>query len=255
MLASWKKSYDQPRRHIKKQRHYFANKCPSSQGCGFSSSHVRMWELDYKESWAPKNRCFWTVVLENTLWSPLDSKRSSQSILKEISPEYSLERLMLKLKLQYLATWCKELTHWKRPWCWERLKAGGDEDDRGWDGWMASPTQWTWVWTSSGKWWWTGKPGRLQSMGLQRVRQAWASEKQHHHIRKPWDNEERMAITCSQQFQLLECLDSFAFLTQMWRTVILLSLHISLHIPFWENGCSYRVFLFLFQAFHLNSCP
>ena len=68
-----------------------------------------------------------------------------------------------------LATWFKELTHWKRPWCWERLKAGGEGDDRGWDGWMASPTQWTWVWVSSRSWWWMGKPGGLQSMGLQRV--------------------------------------------------------------------------------------
>ena len=70
----WKKSYDQPRQHIKKQRHYFANKGPSSQGCGFSSGHIWMWELDYKESWAPKNWCFWTVVLEKTLESPLDCK-------------------------------------------------------------------------------------------------------------------------------------------------------------------------------------
>ena len=68
-----------------------------------------------------------------------------------------------------LATWCKELTHWKRPWCWERLKAGGEGDDRAWDGWMASLTQWTWVWASSRSWWWTGKPGTLQSMGPQRV--------------------------------------------------------------------------------------
>ena len=64
-----------------------------------------------------------------------------------------------------LATWCEELTHWKRPWCWARLKAGGEGDDRGWDGWMASLTGWTWVWASSGSWWWTGKPGVLQSMG------------------------------------------------------------------------------------------
>ena len=76
-------------------------------------------------------------------------------------------RSQLKLKLQYLAIWCEELTHWKRPWCWERLMAGGEGDDRGWDGWMASPTQWTWVWVSSGSWWWTGKPGMLQSMGSQ----------------------------------------------------------------------------------------
>ena len=75
-------------------------------------------------------------------WTP---RRSNQSILKEISPVCSLEGLVLKLKLQYLATWCKELTHWKRPWCWEGLGAGGEGDDRGWDGWMASPTWWTWV--------------------------------------------------------------------------------------------------------------
>ena len=74
MLTPWKKSYDQPRQHIKKQRHYFANKVPSSQGYGFSSSHVWMWELDYKERWALKNWCFWTVVLEKTLESPLDYK-------------------------------------------------------------------------------------------------------------------------------------------------------------------------------------
>ena len=101
MLASWKKSYDQPRQHIKKQRHYFANKGPSSQSYGFSSSHVWMWELDYKESWALKNWCFWTVVLERLLRVPWTARRSNRSILKEISPEYSLEGLMLKLKLQY----------------------------------------------------------------------------------------------------------------------------------------------------------
>ena len=75
-----------------------------------------------------------------------------------------------------LATCCEELTHLKRPWCWERLKAGGEGDDRGWDGWMASPTQWTWVWASSGSWWWTEMPGVLQSMRLQRVRHDWVTE-------------------------------------------------------------------------------
>ena len=83
---------------------------------------------------------------------------------------------MLKLKLSTLASWWEELTRWKRPWCWERLKVGGEGDDRGWDGWMASPTRWTWVWASSGSWWWTGKPVVLQSMGLQRVRHDWATE-------------------------------------------------------------------------------
>ena len=100
----------------------------------------------------------------------------NQSILKEISPEYSLEGLMLKLKLQSFGTWCEELTHLKRAWCWERLKVRGEGDGWGWDGWMASPTQWTWVWVNSGSWWWTGKPGLLQSMGSQRVGHDWDPE-------------------------------------------------------------------------------
>ena len=90
-------NYDQSRQHVKKQRHYFANKGPSSQSYDFSSTHVWMWQMDYNENWAPKNWCFWTVVLR----IPWTARRSNQSILKEISPEYSLERLMLKLKLQY----------------------------------------------------------------------------------------------------------------------------------------------------------
>ena len=85
---------------------------------------------------------------------------------------------MLKLKLQYLTTWCEELIHWKRPWCWERLKAGGKGDNRGPDGWMASLTQWTWVWASSRRWWRTGEPGVLQSMGSQRVGHNRATEQQ-----------------------------------------------------------------------------
>ena len=100
MLTPWKESYDQPRQHIKKQRHYFANKGPSSQSYGFSSSHVWMWELDYKESWVLKNWCFWTVW-RRLLKVPWTARRSNQSILKEISPRCSLEGMMLKLKLQY----------------------------------------------------------------------------------------------------------------------------------------------------------
>ena len=75
-----------------------------------------------------------------------------------------------------LATWCKELTHLKRSWCWDRLRAGGEGDNRGWDGWMASPTQWTWVWIGFRSWWWTGTPGMLQFMRLQRVGHDWATE-------------------------------------------------------------------------------
>ena len=110
--------------------------------------------------------------LRRLLRVPRTARRSNQSILKEISSEYSLEGLMLKLKL-HLATWCEELTHWKRPWGWERLNIGDEGDNRGWDGWMASPTQWIWVWASSRSWWWTVKPGVLQTMGSQRVGHDW----------------------------------------------------------------------------------
>ena len=127
-----------------------------------------MWELDGEESWALKNWCFWTVVLEQTLESPMDCK--------EISPGCSLDVLMLKLKFHTLATWFEELIHWKRPWCWERLGAGGEGDDRGWDGWMASPTWWTWVWVNSRSWWWAGRPGVLRFMASQRVRHDWVPE-------------------------------------------------------------------------------
>ena len=133
-----------------------------------------MWELDYKESWALKNWCLWTVVLKKTLESPLDYKEIKPVNPKEINPEYSL--LKLKLKLQYLGHLMEEPTHWKRPWCWERLRTGGEGDDRGWDGWMASPAQWTWVWVDSGSWWWTGRPGVLWLMGSQSVGHNWVTE-------------------------------------------------------------------------------
>ena len=107
---------------------------------------------------------------------PWTARRSNQCILKEISPGISLEEMMLKLKLQYFGHLCEELTHWKRLWCWEGLGAGEEGDDRGWDGWMASLTQWTWVWVKSGSWWWTGRLGVLRFMGLQRVGHDWATE-------------------------------------------------------------------------------
>ena len=174
MLAPCKKSYNQPR-HIKKQRLDFADKCPCSQNYGFSSSNVWMWELDYKERWAPKNWCFWTVVLEKTLENPLDCKR-----IQPVNPKGNESWIFIGKKCSSwsynnLATWCKELTHCKRPGCWERLKAA-EGDDREWDGWMASPTWWRLVWVSSRNWWWTRKPRVLQSMGLQRVRHDWAIE-------------------------------------------------------------------------------
>ena len=176
MLTPWKKSYDQPRKHIKKQRHYFANKGLSSQSYDFSNCHVWIWELDYKESGASKNWCFWTGVLEKTLESPLD--------LKEIQPVHSegdqywvfIGRTDVEAETPILCPPdVKSWLIWKDRDGWERLRAGGERDDRGWDGWMASP-RWTWVWVDSGSWWWTGRPGVLRFMGLQRVGHDWATE-------------------------------------------------------------------------------
>jgi len=130
MLAPWKESYDKPRQHIKKQRHYFANKHPYSQTYGFPSSHVGMWQSGHKEGWAQKNWCFW-IVLEKTPDSPLHGKEIKQSILKEINSEYSLEGMKSwgwSWSSNTLDTWCEESTHWKRPWCWERLR----KRRRGW---------------------------------------------------------------------------------------------------------------------------
>ena len=136
-------------------------------------ARVGLWK-----GWAPKkNWCFWTVVLEKTLESPLDCK--------EIQPVHSRGDPALGVlwkewcwswNSSTLATSCEELTHWKRLWCWEGLGAGGKGDDRGWDGWMASPTRWTWVWVNSGSWWWTGRPSVLRFMGSQRVGHDWATE-------------------------------------------------------------------------------
>ena len=123
------------------------------------------WTIKKAEHWRTDAFKLW--CWRRLLWVRWTARRSNQSILEKISPEYSLEGLMLKLRLQYF---CKELTHWKRPWCWERLKAGGEGDYRGWDGWMASWTQWIWVCTNSGRCWRTGKSGVLHSMGSQRVR-------------------------------------------------------------------------------------
>ena len=134
------------------------------------------------EIWTIKKAEHWRIDAFELLWCwgrllrvPWTATRSNQSILKEISPECSMERLIWRWNSNTSATWGKELTPWKRPWCWERLKAG-EGDDRGWDGWIASLTQWTWVWVNFGSWWWTGRPCVLQSMGLQRVGHNWATE-------------------------------------------------------------------------------
>ena len=135
-----------------------------------------MWELDHTESWAPKNWCFWTVVLEKTLESPLNCKE-----IQPVQPKGNRSWLYWKdwcwsWNSNTLATSCEELTHWKRLWFWEGLGEGGEGDDRGCDGWMALSTQWTWVWVNFWSWWWTGRPDVLRFMGLQRVRHDWVTE-------------------------------------------------------------------------------
>ena len=135
-----------------------------------------MWELDYKESWALKNWCFWTVVLGKTLESPLDCKE-----IKPVHPKGDQSWIFIgrtDAEAEAPILWPPDGNNWlirKKPWCWERLKAGG-EGDRGWDGWMAWPTQCTWVWANSGSWWWTGKPGMVQSTGMQRIGRGWPTE-------------------------------------------------------------------------------
>ena len=150
---------------ILKSRHYLANKSPSSQSYGFSISHVEMWELDYKGSWAPKNWCFWTVVLEKTLESPLDCKeihpKGNQSwiFIGRTDTEAETQILLPPDAKNWLTG--KDPNSGKD---WRQLEEG---DDRRWDDWMATPTWWTWVWASCRSWWWTGRPGVLQSTGSQ----------------------------------------------------------------------------------------
>ena len=139
-----------------------------------------MWVLDYKEHWVPKNLYFWTVVFEKPLESPLDCK--------EFQPVYSKGNqswifiARTDAEAETLIIWPPDVKNWliakkkKKPWCWEKLKAGGEWDERGWDGWIASLTRWTWVWVSSGSYWWSGNPRLLQSMRSQRVRHNWATE-------------------------------------------------------------------------------
>ena len=146
------------------------------KGWFFSISYVWMWELDYKESWALKNWCFWTVVLEKTLESPLDCKE-----IQPVHPKGNQSQIVIgrtDAEAETPILWPPDVKNWL---IWKGPDAGKDWRQKekrmtGWDGWMASPTWWTWVWVGSGSWWWTGKFGVLQSLGSQRVRHDWATE-------------------------------------------------------------------------------
>ena len=136
-------------------------------GCeSWTIKKAEHWRIDAFELWC------WRRLLR-VLWT---ARRSSPSILKEISPEIHWKDCCWSWNSNTAATWREELTHWERPGCWGRLNAGGEGDDRGWVGWMTSPSQRTCVWINSGSWWWTGKPGMLQSMGSQRVGHDWVTE-------------------------------------------------------------------------------
>ena len=176
MFAPWKESYNQPRQHIKKQRHYFPNKVHLVKGMVFP---VVMYGC---ESWTIKkaeHRRIYAFELwcwRRLLRVPLDCKG-----IQPVHPKGDQSWVFIggtdveaETPIFGHLTWRAD--SFEKPWCWERLRAGEEGDDRGWDGWMASPTQWTWVWVDSGSWWWTRRPGVLRFMGSQRVRQDWASE-------------------------------------------------------------------------------
>ena len=144
-----------------------SNKDSLSQSYGISSSHVWMWELDHKEGWALKNWCFWIVVLERILESPFVSKELKPVHPKGNQPWIFIERTDAEAEVpKFWPPDVKSWLIWKRLWYWERLR---QKEKRGGDGWMASPTQWTWVWINSRRWWRTGKPGMVHSMELERV--------------------------------------------------------------------------------------
>ena len=174
MFSPWKKSYDQPTSILKSRDFTLPTKVHLVKAVIFP---VVMYGC---ESWTIKKaKCQRIDAVKLWCWRrllrvPWTSGRSNQSILKEISPEYSYKAW--SWSSNSLATWCKEMTHWKRPWCWKRLKAGGEGDDKGWEGWMASLTRWIWVWVGSTSWSWTGRPDELHLPGLQRVGHDWATE-------------------------------------------------------------------------------
>ena len=173
MIASWQKNYAKPRQFAGNQRHYSANKVPSSQGYGLPSGHVWLWELDHKEGRTSRIDAFVLWCWRRPLKFPQTTRGSNQSILREVNWSWRCWSWSSSI----LVIWCKQPTHWKSPWCWERLRAK-EEAVTGWDGWMALPMQWTWTWANFGRWQGTERPDMLKSMELQRVRQDWVTEQQ-----------------------------------------------------------------------------
>ena len=176
MLTPWKESYDQPRQHIKKQKHYFANKVRLVKAYGFPSSHVWMWELDYKESWVPKSWCFWNMVFEKTLESPLDCKE-----IQPVHPKGDQSWLFIGRADVEAETPILQPPDVKSWLIWKDHDAGEDwgQEEKGTTedemvGWHQRLNGWVWV--NSGSWWWTRRPGMLQFMGSQRVGHNWATE-------------------------------------------------------------------------------
>ena len=149
-IASWQENDDKPR-HCWKTETLLCQQSPYSQGYGLPSGHVQLWEPHIKKAECQGIDAFELWCWRRLLKVPWRARRSNQSILREINPEYSLEELMLKLKLQYLVISCEQRAHWESPWCWERSKAETEESFREWDGWTASPMQWTWIWANSGR--------------------------------------------------------------------------------------------------------
>ena len=158
-------SYDKPRQHVKKQKHYFLTKVHIVKAMVFPVVMYRCESQAIKKAERQRidsSKLCWRRFLR-VPWR-LQGDQTSQSQRKSILSIHWKDWCW-SWSTNTLATWFEELTHWKRLWCWEGLGAGGEGDDRGWDGWMASLTQWTWVWVNSRSWWWTGRPGMLQFMG------------------------------------------------------------------------------------------
>ena len=169
MLAPWKQRYENSRQCIKQQRYCFANKGLYTESYGFSSNHVWMWELDYKEGWSLKNWCFWTMVLEKTLERPLGYTEITSVKPKGKQPEYSLEGLKLKLKGQYFGHLLRRTDSLEKSLMLGKIESRRIREQQRMRWCMASLTQWTWVWASSRRRWRTGKPGVLQSIGCKEL--------------------------------------------------------------------------------------